>query len=165
MARIRTIKPEFWASEQVSELSLQARLVFIGLWNFCDDAGVFPASFKNLRSEIFPADDKITDLNVASWVDELIKNILVYEYQAKGRPYWWVIKFKDHQKIDKPTYRFPLPTEEEIKNVLKESDKLYYRSLNSCRIVAERSSTEWKGKESNGKESKGDKNTLLLRSI
>lgn len=40
MARIRTIKPEFWTAEQVMELSRDARLLFIGMWNFCDDAGV-----------------------------------------------------------------------------------------------------------------------------
>jgi len=34
MARIRTIKPEFWTAEQVMELSRDARLLFIGMWNF-----------------------------------------------------------------------------------------------------------------------------------
>jgi len=43
MARIRTIKPEFWVSEQVGECSPNARLLFIGMWNFCDDRGVHPA--------------------------------------------------------------------------------------------------------------------------
>ena len=42
MARIRTIKPEFWTSEQVVDCSPTARLLFIGLWNFCDDGGVHP---------------------------------------------------------------------------------------------------------------------------
>lgn len=37
MPRIRTIKPEYWTSEQVLDLSIPARLAFIGLWNFCDD--------------------------------------------------------------------------------------------------------------------------------
>lgn len=34
MARIRTIKPEFWTSEQVMGCAPLARLLFIGLWNF-----------------------------------------------------------------------------------------------------------------------------------
>jgi hypothetical protein len=49
MARIRTVKPEFWTSEQVMELSPLARLAFIGMWNFCDDAGVHTASAKRLK--------------------------------------------------------------------------------------------------------------------
>ena len=32
MPRIRTIKPEFWTDEKIIELSLPARLLFIGLW-------------------------------------------------------------------------------------------------------------------------------------
>ena len=55
MARIRTIKPEFWTSEQVVECSPTARLLFIGLWNFCDDAGNQPASAKQSRCRFFPA--------------------------------------------------------------------------------------------------------------
>ena len=44
MARIRSIKPQFWTSEQIADCSSNARLLFIGLWNFCDDCGVHPAS-------------------------------------------------------------------------------------------------------------------------
>ena len=42
MARIRTIKPEFWASEQVMDCKPVTRLLFIGLWNFVDDFGRAP---------------------------------------------------------------------------------------------------------------------------
>ena len=48
MARIRTVKPEFWTSEQVAECTPIARLAFIGIWNFCDDNGIHPASIKRL---------------------------------------------------------------------------------------------------------------------
>ena len=32
MARIRTVKPEFWTDEKVVECSIPARLLFIGLF-------------------------------------------------------------------------------------------------------------------------------------
>lgn len=51
MARIRSIKPEFWTSEQVMALSPLARLAFLGMWNFCDDAGIHPASAKTLNAQ------------------------------------------------------------------------------------------------------------------
>ena len=40
MARIRTIKPEFWIDDVIVELPFETRLLFIGIWNFADDAGV-----------------------------------------------------------------------------------------------------------------------------
>lgn len=57
MARIRTVKPEFWVSEQVTSCSRGARLLFIGLWNFCDDGGVHAAEHKRLKSEVFPSEN------------------------------------------------------------------------------------------------------------
>ncbi|KKK60207.1 hypothetical protein LCGC14_3026700, partial [marine sediment metagenome] len=42
MARIRTVKPDFWTSEDVAAVSRNARLLFIGLLNFADDVGNGP---------------------------------------------------------------------------------------------------------------------------
>jgi hypothetical protein len=117
MARIRTVKPEFWTSEQVTSCSRDARLLFIGMWNFSDDAGVHPKSFKRLKMEVFPGDDcTVNDIEV--WVRELIKVGLVKEYEAENR-WFWLVTGWNHQRIDKPTYRFPRPeAESETKNRL-----------------------------------------------
>lgn len=61
MARIRTIKPEFWSSEQVMESRPLARLLFIGLWNFCDDGGNHPLSPRTIKALVFPGDDITTE--------------------------------------------------------------------------------------------------------
>lgn len=37
MSSYRAVKLEFWTSDQVMSCSREARLLFIGLWNFCDD--------------------------------------------------------------------------------------------------------------------------------
>lgn len=105
MARIRSIKPEFWSSEQVMDLSPMARLLFIGLWNFCDDGGNHPASAKTLKAEVFPSDD-ITSASVQLLVDELSSNSLIVLYSSGGKEFWHVNGWK-HQKIDKPTYKHP----------------------------------------------------------
>lgn len=107
MARIRSIKPEFWTSEQVMELSRDARLAFIGLWNFCDDAGIHPASPKRLKAEVFPADD-LTSEDVRRLVDELLNLELVNEYEVDGQTFWIVTGWH-HQKIEKPTFQHPRP--------------------------------------------------------
>ncbi|TCK36691.1 hypothetical protein B0G84_5704 [Paraburkholderia sp. BL8N3] len=108
MARIRSIKPEFWTSEQVMELSRDARLCFIGLWNFCDDAGIHPANPKRLKAEVFPGDDHLTSADVRRMIDECIANDLIDEYEIDGERYWSVTGWF-HQKIDQPTYKFPRP--------------------------------------------------------
>ncbi|WP_186209072.1 conserved phage C-terminal domain-containing protein [Burkholderia gladioli] len=107
MARIRTIKPEFWTSEQVMSLSMPARLLFLGLWNFCDDAGIHPASVIRLKAEVFPG-DAIGAEDVRRMFDELLANGLVREYEVDGDRYWIVTGWH-HQKIDQPTYKYPRP--------------------------------------------------------
>ena len=61
-----------------------ARLAFIGIWTFSDDAGVHPASYQRLKAEVFPGDD-IGINAIASLVAEMIGNGLVDEFQAEGK--------------------------------------------------------------------------------
>jgi hypothetical protein len=134
MARIRSIKPEFWSSEQIMDLSPMARLLFIGLWNFCDDGGNHPASAKTLKAEVFPSDD-ITSASVQLLVDELSSNSLITLYFSGGKEFWHVNGWK-HQKIDKPTYKHPPYIEEE--------------SEATRRGLVEASPPEGKGREGKG---------------
>jgi hypothetical protein len=105
MARIRTVKPEFWTSEQVAECSTTTRLLFIGMWNFCDDGGNHPASLKSLKMQIFPSDD-ISVLSIGDMVNELVENGLITQYTVNNKNYWHVLGWR-HQKIDKPNYKHP----------------------------------------------------------
>lgn len=107
MARIRSIKPEYWTSEQIMELSRDARLLFIGMWGFCDDAGIHPAKPKTLKAEVFPADD-LTSEDVRRMVDECISIGLIDEYEVDGERYWMVTGWH-HQKVDQPTFKYPRP--------------------------------------------------------
>lgn len=108
MARIRTIKPEFWTSDQVSECSIPARLLFIGLWNFCDDNGIHPDQPRRIKAEVFPFDD-ITASQVTDLISELVSAGLIERYEVNGQCYIRVPSFKKHQRIDQATYRHPLP--------------------------------------------------------
>lgn len=110
MARIRTIKPEFWTSEQIVACSPMARLLFIGLWNFCDDGGRIPFSPQNLKMRIFPGDD-ISSENVRGLIGELSSNDrgnpLVVIYDIEGKQYLQVTGWDKHQRIERPNYQFP----------------------------------------------------------
>lgn len=107
MARIRTIKPTFWTSEQIVECSPIARLLFIGIWNFCDDAGNMPASFRTLKMQVFPGDDFTID-DIEKWIDELKRQGLVVEYMAENKAFWHVTGWH-HQKVDRPNFVYPKP--------------------------------------------------------
>lgn len=151
MARIRTVKPEFWTSEQIAECSPTARLLFIGIWSFSDDHGIHPASLKRLKMEVFPS-DSITPDDIQSMVCELEAVGLLQSYQAAGKAYWQVTGWARHQKIDKPTYRHPLP-----ESPAQQANEVISPTTNSApprREVGEKSASP---RARNGMESKGSK--------
>lgn len=117
MARIRTIKPEFWASNQVLECSRNARLLFIGLWNFCDDEGRHPNRPKQIKAEVFPGDEDMTLETIQGLVQELSGNGLIVLYPPKIHDYFYVSGWKKHQRIDKPQRaKYPSPLQEDSDN-------------------------------------------------
>lgn len=138
MARIRTVKPEFFTSEQVADCSPTARLLFIGMWCFCDDGGVHPASVKRLKMEVFPA-DAMNDKQISGFVDELIKAELLTEFSGNDGKNYWQVTGWHHQKIEKKNFRYPQKTDD---------------STTIRRPFADHSATEGKGRESNGEEGK-----------
>jgi hypothetical protein len=116
MSRIRTVKPEFWSSEQVMECTPIARLLFIGLWNFCDDAGRHPNAPKQIKALIFPGDDMTAD-EVSRLIDELSTNGLLQTYSVDGKDYLQVTGWQ-HQKIDRPqTPKYPGMSADHSSNV------------------------------------------------
>lgn len=115
MARIRSIKPDFWTSEQVMECSTNVRLLFIGLWNFCDDTGRHPVAPKKLKALIFPADDFSVE-DVSRMLDELSTNGLIQYYTVDNKEFFQVTGWH-HQKIDRPQKaKYPAPISEHSSN-------------------------------------------------
>lgn len=99
MARIRSIKPDFWTDEKVVELSPFARLLFIGLWNFVDDEGRMTYSPLSIKLKILPADS----LDISELLGEIRGKSLITVYPVDGIEYLQVNGFASHQKIDKRT--------------------------------------------------------------
>lgn len=102
MARNRMIKPDFWGDEKLSELSLQARLLYIGTWNFSDDFGVVKGHPSWLKNNIFPYDD-INIKEFESWLNELIKLKRLFPFTEDLEKYFFIAKFLEHQKINRPS--------------------------------------------------------------
>ena len=111
MPRSRVIKPEFWSDEKLAKVSLQARLVFIGLWMTSDDAGTTKGHPIWLKSQIFPYDE-ITIKQFETWLNELIQLKRVLPYDVNGEKYLYIPGFIKHQKISHPSpAKNPTPPE------------------------------------------------------
>ena len=108
MARIRTIKPEFWEDEKLAKLPVYARLLFIGTWNFADDNGVLLANPILMKSHIFPYED-IGISTISEWIDMLVQNGMLIRTTYNGKDYLVIRKFLIHQKINRKSIRINLP--------------------------------------------------------
>ena len=102
MARIRTIKPEFWTDDKIIGLPYSARLFFIGLWNFADDYGCLQDKPEQLKLLILPSDDSF-DAN--QMLDLLISCDLVERFidEDSDTSFLTIKNWFVHQKVDKPT--------------------------------------------------------------
>ncbi|MFG1804980.1 hypothetical protein [Streptomyces sp. NPDC049040] len=104
MARIRTIKPEAFASESLAAVSLSAERTFFGLLTQADDHGRFrdqPAVIAGLLWSLRPdhgplgVEDDLTQLAAAD---------LVCRYEGDdGKQYLHVTTWRRHQKINRPS--------------------------------------------------------------
>jgi hypothetical protein len=102
MARIRTIKPEFWLNEDMATISPDAALLAIGLLNYADDEGYFNANPMLIRAAIFPIRQTKDIAKVL--LPELIKiGYIEMLTDSDGRIYGVVSNFSVHQYINKPT--------------------------------------------------------------
>lgn len=102
MARFRTIKPSFWTAEQVMSVSRDARLIFIGMLNFCDDYGNHPASASMVKAAVLPC-DSISIEAVEKLCTDLERVGLIIRYRVSDRDFWHIDGWSRHQKIDKPS--------------------------------------------------------------
>jgi hypothetical protein len=100
MARIRTIKPEFWQNESLASVGEHARLLAIALLNHADDKGCFLASHHLVRAACFPFEED--SKNVLGSLKELSRIGYIEIRDCGGKQVGRICKFLDHQRIDKP---------------------------------------------------------------
>lgn len=111
MARIRTIKPDFFRSASVARLSYRARLTWQGLWTYVDDLGRGRDDPRDIKGQIWSQDDEVTWLEVVADMDELAAAGKLLRYEIAGEKYFLIPSWSEHQKISKPTpSRFPEPS-------------------------------------------------------
>ena len=100
MARIRTVKPEFWSHPVMGRQDDATKCLALALLNLADDEGYFFADPAGVRSFCRPFDDDSTiarrclaRLSEVGW-------IRVGESASHGL-IGWIVNFGDHQKVDR----------------------------------------------------------------
>jgi len=105
MARIRTIKPEFWDSPGTARASYKTRLFFIAMWNWADDWGIGVASPKQLIAFAFPNDDDVSAKDFPTLAKEVSECFDVEFYEVAGRPYYCIPSWDLHQRTERKAKR------------------------------------------------------------
>lgn len=110
MARIRTIKPEFFKHEDLFEAEKETkfplRLAFAGLWCACDREGRFKWRPNSLKLDILPYDN----CDFSRVLDALATRGFVVEYESDtGERYGFVPSFLAHQVINNRETQSQLP--------------------------------------------------------
>lgn len=151
MARIRTIKPEFFTSEDICELTPLTRLFYISLWCEADREGRLIWKEKTLKYRYFPA-ESMSEFNKAC--SELIDSDLINLYQVDGKEYCEIPSFKTHQVINNRETESKIPSEN------KEIDASGTRESG---VQGEGKGREGKGKEGKGEETSQDEKASSRR--
>lgn len=93
MARIRTIKPEFFTSEDIVGLSPLARLLYIALWCEADKEGRLVWKPTTFKLRYLPGDS----CDIQQLCNEIVEAGMVTLY---GEGYAYIPSFKAHQHIN-----------------------------------------------------------------
>jgi hypothetical protein len=109
MARIRTIKPDFFTSLTVADLTPEQRLTFIGLWTHADDAGRCVDDPRLIKAALWPLDDR-TAADIEIDLKALTESSLITRYTLNRKRYLAVTNWDEHQRINRPTEsKLPAP--------------------------------------------------------
>lgn len=148
MARIRSIKPEFWDDLKIAKISRDARLLYIGLWNFADDLGVVVGDSIWIKSKIFPF-DHIQIQQFERWIQELVKSGFISLFSHKGEKFYYLPTLTRHQVINRPNYEKVNIQKADLKTVLEQS-LIVHGTISDESVMNH--AVEGKGEEGKGEE-------------
>lgn len=117
MARARNIKPGFFRNADLVELPFEARLLFIGLWTLADREGRLEDRPKQIKMELFPADNMDCD----SLLAQLASIGVVARYEHGGKRYLQVVNFCKHQNPHRDEKASTIPDQDGNLTATKEA--------------------------------------------
>jgi hypothetical protein len=115
MARMRSLKPEFWHDQEITRLPRDARLLYMAMWNLADEHSRLQGDPRYIKGQAFPYDDDLTPDSIDAMVDMLVRLGKVERYHVRGAVYLLLPKLAKHQRLDteKVPSRLPGPEESE----------------------------------------------------
>jgi hypothetical protein len=147
MARIRTIKPEFFRHEGLFEAEreegLPLRLAYAGLWTAADREGRFRWSPRALKLDCLPYDD----VDFSRVLDALCTRGFIVKYTAENQLYGAIPSWHTHQAVNNRERASDLP-EPNKNNILTCQPRVSDASASRL----DPAPVEGKGKEGKGKE-------------
>lgn len=141
MARIRTIKPEFFTSEDIVYLTPLSRIFYVSLWCEADREGRLEWKPKTLKLRYLPGDN----CDIEELAAELIEAGLIALYEVNGKTYAEIPTFGKHQVINNRESQSKIPPRVSDASSTRESG-----------VQGEGKGREGKGKELNTLSGKPD---------
>jgi hypothetical protein len=127
VARIRSIKPELRTDLTVASWPIPARYAWILLWGYLDDAGRGRDDLRLLIADLFPLDRDVTEKRLDGWLRMMTQSTAHGEaalcrYEVGGARYLHAVKWRRHQRINRPTASRipPCPIHEPLTESLSE---------------------------------------------
>lgn len=124
MARIRTIKPDFFRHEALQDAEIAnpgkyPMMVFAGLWVIADREGRFEWRPRRIKLDVLP----FLDFDMEQTMSILEAEGLIHRYEHSGETYGAITSWDRHQIVgrDEPPSEIPTPSGEKT---------LYFRPLN-----------------------------------
>lgn len=150
MARIRTVKPQFFKDGDLfdaeEQTKLPLRMAFVGLWTVADREGRFKWKPRDIKPDVLPFDN----VNMADVLDALVACGKIQKYTAAGQEYGYIPGFLAHQRVNK----------REAESTIPEPPKQHSAREKRVRARAEQvrapDESVGKGKERKGKEGDND---------
>ena len=97
MARIRSLKPEFFTSRSLARVPREARFTFAGMWCLADDHGRGIADPRLLKGQLWALDDDITPVDISLWITALVETDHLVVYEVDGEAFYEVVGWAKHQ--------------------------------------------------------------------
>ena len=162
--RIRSIRPEFYDSESMGNVSWDARFVFECLWSYVQDNGVNRDSARMIRGTCMPYDSDEVLPRIEAALDELEQVGCIVRYEWNGKRLLWLPNFLTYQKITNPsTCNFPKPDGAETGDGSAKADQTLRESARNCQTLSDissRSRSRSSSRSSNNSGGGGSKSTL-----
>lgn len=154
MARIRTIKPEFFRHEGLYDLEVETglpiRVAFAGLWTACDREGRFEWKPRELKLDCLPHDP----VDFSRVLDALMTREHIVRYEVAGRFYGLIPSWHQHQVVNNRETASDLPEPPKTAMAATTCTRAS-RVDDACPTPLVHAQAEGKGKEGKGKEGRG----------